>query len=185
MSRNLDSGLAAALPNPLIWPCFLAQITFRSEVVNAWTGIGTLAVDGVSYLGTGSLGGISAISEQTDVKADGLVLTLSGIDPTLLSESLTDIQVGAPAKVYFGLMATASTLIGAYLVFSGTVDKPQIRTSVDGLTIALALENRLVNLQRANQRRYTSADQRLYFPTDMAFNWVEILNDIALLWGSS
>lgn len=185
MSRDLDSGLAAALPNSLIWPCFLAQLTFRSETVNAWTGIGTLTSGGVDYLGTGSMGSISAISEASDVKADGLTLTLSGIDPTLLSESLTDIQVGAAAKVYFGLMATASTLIGAYLIFSGTVDKPQIRTSVDGLTISLALENRLVNLQRATQRRYTSADQRLYFPTDMAFNWVEILQDIALLWGSS
>jgi hypothetical protein len=185
MSRNLDSFLAAALPDSLIWPCFLVQLTFRSETVNAWTGIGTLVADGISYLGTGSLGTISAISEASDVKADGLTLTLSGIDPALLADSLTDIQIGASAKVYFGLMASASTLIGSYLVFSGTIDKPQIRTSVESLTISLALENRLVNLSRANQRRYTSADQRIYFPTDMAFNWVEILNDIALLWGSS
>ena len=50
------------------------------------------------------------------------------------------------------------------------------------MTIALKLENRLVNLQRANMRRYTAADQNLYYPGDTAFNWVEILNDQALKW---
>jgi len=105
---------------------------------------------------------------------------------TLLQEALGDIWVGAPVKIWFGLMNVgAATLLGVpYLIFSGTVDKPSIHVGLDTLSITLALENRLVNLQRANQRRYTAADQKLFYPTDMAFNWVESLNDIALRWGS-
>ncbi len=32
-------------------------------------------------------------------------------------------------------------------------------------------------------RRYTTSDQMYYYPDDSGFNWVETLNDIALLWG--
>ena len=52
------------------------------------------------------------------------------------------------------------------------------------MEIQLALENRMIQLQRPNVLRYTSADQRLRFPTDTAFGWVEQLNDLALIWGS-
>ncbi|MGA8109355.1 MAG: hypothetical protein WB974_07955, partial [Acidobacteriaceae bacterium] len=70
-----------------------------------------------------------------------------------------------------------------YLIFSGTVDKPTVEISGKTMSITLALENKLVNLQRACQRRYTAADQHLAYPDDIGFNWVEILNDIALRWG--
>jgi hypothetical protein len=80
-------------------------------------------------------------------------------------------------------MSGGSLLGTPYLIFSGTVDKPSVKVSAKTSTITLALENRLVNLQRANQRRYTAADQHLSYPTDMAFSWVETLNDIALRWG--
>lgn len=103
---------------------------------------------------------------------------------TMLQEALGDVRLGAPAKIWFGLMNNGALLGVPYLVFSGLVDKPSVHIGLDTLSITLALENRLVNLQRANQRRYTSADQKLYYPDDMAFNWVESLNDIALRWGN-
>jgi hypothetical protein len=103
---------------------------------------------------------------------------------SLLQEALRDVRMGAPAKIWFGLMANGALIGTPYLTFSGTVDKPNVQMDEKTASITLALENRLVNLQRANQRRYTAADQKLAYPTDMAFNWVESLNDIALRWGS-
>jgi hypothetical protein len=102
---------------------------------------------------------------------------------SLIYEALGDIRPGAPAKIWYGLMSAGSFLGTPYLIFSGQVDKPTLKTGVETSSITVALENRLVNLQRPNARRYTAADQRLYFPTDSAFNFVEILNDMALVWG--
>lgn len=102
---------------------------------------------------------------------------------SLLQEALTDIRLGAPAFIYFGLMSGGALISAPFLLFYGSVDKPTIRTGAGTITISLALENRLVNLQRASQRRYTAADQHLNYPDDIGFNWVEILNDIALFWG--
>jgi len=70
------------------------------------------------------------------------------------------------------------------LVFSGAVDKPSFQISGETVSITLALENKLVDLARPSNRRYTSADQRIDHPTDIGFGWVEQLNDTATLWGS-
>lgn len=374
MPRNLDPTLAAALPDGVISPAFLAKITFKSGVENVWSGVGDLVFDGDTYQGVGMLGQVGAITEGASVQADGTSVTLSGIglsqvpvpaypvtppappfaapsgqswawafpssasagpftpglpngsatatkesayltmtssaplgnwgwyafwdgfelpqeipagativgfypvitavatgigalaqggsadgmtiaslgQPTfpatnlfpsggafasgtyyganqpgcitsigvrlfqtlfsssffqdltisfvgaavlytttpqssasLAYEAMNDVRMGAPAKIWFGLMQNGAFLGTPYLVFSGTVDEPSVDIGVDTSSISLALENRLVNLQRPTMRRYTAADQHLAYPTDMAMNWVEEENDSAWIWGSS
>jgi len=183
MSRDISSPMLASLQSNLIRPAFLADIQFRSMTSHVWTGPCPITWNGHTYSGIGSLGKISAVSEGSSVQAEGMSVTLSGIDPTLLSESMTDIQLGAPATVWFALFDQNLNVLGTpYPLFVGQVDQPQLDIGLEELAITLKLENRMVNLQRANMRRLTSADQNLYYPGDTAFNWVEILNDQALLW---
>lgn len=185
MSRDISSPMLSSLTSNLIRPGFLVDIGFRSVTEHVWTGSGSIVWNGNTYKGVGSLGKIGAISEGSSVSADGTTISLSGIDPALLSESMTDIQLGAPATVWFALFDQNLNILGTpYPLFVGTVDQPQLDIGLEDLTIALKLENKLVNLQRANMRRYTAADQNLYYPGDTAFNWVEILNDQALLWAA-
>lgn len=128
---------------------------------------------------------MGGISEGVEVQANGTSVSLSGIDAGLYADSMTDIQVGAPAFLWFALLTPTGTIVGSpYKIFGGYVDKPTTTTGVDTITITLALENKLTNLQRPNARRYTSADQRRFYPDDTAFSWVEVLNDLSLRWGS-
>ena len=183
--RNLDPSLAAALSNSVIIPAILVMLTFKSGTRYMWSGSGNLIYNGQTYLGVGALGTVESISEGIDVRADGTSIKLSGIDPTIQAECLTDIQLGAPAKIWFALLANGLNIIGIpYLLFNGTVDQPVVTVSPSEVSIQLRLENNLINLQRASNRRYTSADQRIEHPNDCAFGWVELMNDIALLWGT-
>ncbi len=183
-TRNLDPSMSKALSAGLIMPVILVMLTFKSKTQYVWSGTGTLVFDSQPYLGIGSLGSIAAISEGTTVNADGTTVTLSGIDPSLLAESLTDIRLGAPAKIWFALMTNGALIGSPYLVFSGLVDQPVVQTGVETITISLKLENRLVDLARASMKRFTSADQQLKYPDDTGFNFVEITSDIALKWGN-
>lgn len=187
--RTIDSGLMEAMSSGLLIPAWFAQLGFRSSTQHVWSGLGSLLVadDGQTYLGVGSLASVGAITEGVDVNAAGTTVTLSGIDPTILNECLTDIKSGATAKIWSGAFTTdgTMTLIARYLHFSGVVDKPQVSyPSADTVSITLALESRLLDLSRASQRRYTAADQNVTYPTDIAFNWVEILQDAAWRWGN-
>jgi len=184
MSRALDPALAAALASGLIQPFFLAQLTFKSQTDYVWPGTGNLVWNSQTYIGVGSLAKIGVIQEGTDVQAYGTTVTLSGIDPVLLGECMNDIQPGAPAKLWFGCLSQGVIVGAPYLLFSGTMDLPTVSVGVDTISITLALETRMLDLSRATNRRYTSADQRLKYPTDIGFSWVEQLNDLALRWGS-
>jgi hypothetical protein len=177
--------MLAALPASQVSLAVLGILTFKSEPVYVWTGVGPLLYNGNTYLGLGSLGEIGAITEGTDVQAYGTVVSLSGIDPTLLSESMTDIQLGAPATLMLALFdQAAGTVIGTpQTIFQGVVDKPTITPGTKAIKISLALETRLANLQRPSMRRYSSADQNLYYPNDIFFHWVEEQIDIAVKFG--
>jgi hypothetical protein len=162
----------------------MMMLTFRSATKYIWSGPGDLVWDAQTFTGVGSLGSIGTITEGTEINADGTTVTLSGIDPVLLAECLTDIQPGAPASIWLGFVTPARVLIGTpYLQFNGCVDVPTVVPGTDTISITLSLESRLLDMGRASCRRYTSADQRLYYPTDSAFGWVEMLNDVALIWG--
>lgn len=187
MPRNLSAPMISgpgSITSNAIRPALLAEIHFKSQLCYIWSGVGNLVYAGNTYLGVGSFGRISRVSAGVDLAAGGVVVSLSGIDANLLSESMTDIQLGAPATVSFALLDSAGAILGApYPMFVGLVDKPTITPGLKEITISLALETRFTNLQRANARRYTAGDQGRYYPDDSAFQWVEQLNDQALKWG--
>jgi hypothetical protein len=183
MPRSLDSSMLGGLLSNAISPCFLVDLTFTSGAAHVWSGVGNLTYSGNTYTGVGSLGSIGDVIEGSTVRAEGTTVTLSGIDNTLLTECLSDIQIGAAATIWFGLLSGGAILGTPYPLYVGTVDKPSITVGPDSLSITLNLETRLAQLQRPTSRRYTSADQRYYYPDDIAFQWVEVLNDMALVWG--
>jgi hypothetical protein len=167
MSRQLDPTMQLALASGVITPFFAAQLTLKSSTQYVWTGVGDLLWNSQMFAGVGSLAKIGTVQEGTDVQAYGTTVTLSGIDPVLLNDSMTDMQPGAPVNLWFGLLANGVIVGAPYLIFSGTMDQPTVSIGGETLTISLALENRMLDLSRASNRRYTSADQRLYYPTDI------------------
>ncbi|HEV2324565.1 MAG TPA: hypothetical protein VGS10_11500 [Terracidiphilus sp.] len=180
--RNLPTPMIAQITSNEVMPVVLADLAFKSGTVYVWSGLGSVVCNGHTYVGVGSLGQVGDIKEGVQVKADGTSVSLSGIDPTILNDCLDDIQLGAPATLWLGILSNG-VITATYPMYVGTVDKPSLPISPDTLTISLAIENKMLNLQRPTMRRYTSSDQNYYFPSDTGFHWVEIDNDLALIWG--
>ncbi|MGF7180381.1 hypothetical protein [Tunturiibacter psychrotolerans] len=184
MSRALDPAMEAALAAGVIQPFFMAILSFKSSIQYVWTGYGNLVWNSQTYLGVGSFASVGTIAESTEIEATGISLTLSGIDPVLEGDSQNDMVPGAQANLYFGLLANGAIIGSPYMVFGGAMDKATIDMGPDTMSITIDIESRMIDFTRASNRRYTSADQRLYFPTDTAFDQVPALNDQALIWGS-
>jgi hypothetical protein len=184
MARDLDVTYAAGLAAGTIMPIRLVMLTFKTATKYVWSGVGSLVWNGNTFVGVGSLGQVGTIIESTGVEANGTTVSLSGIDPSLLAECLSDIQLGAPARIWRGLWKDGAIYGTPYQVFRGYVDKPAFDISAETLAISLSLESRIVNLSRASYRRYTAADQHLQYPADKGFNWIEEIQDIALKTGT-
>lgn len=153
-----------------------------------WSGIGTLVVNGTSYLGVGSLGGVSTMAEGIGVEAKGITLTLSGIDPAWLSMSMTEINLASRAKVWLAFLNPAATSTSTLVidspirVFTGIMDGPQIDMDTKSATIAIDVESKMVDLNRSRGGRLTDQDQQVRYPGDNSLQYCSYNQDACLIW---
>lgn len=184
MPRDLDTPTQGQVTSLAVTVGFLLQITFNTGVYYLCTLPNNLSWNNQTWVGTGSFGSVGQIAEGSNIQAYGTTVTLSGIDPTLLADSLNDIQIGAPALLYLAFFNSSNSLVtNPTCVFSGLVDKPSIQCGSDTVSIGINLESPMIRLQRGSFRRYTAADQHINNPGDTGFNWVPSLNFLALRWG--
>jgi hypothetical protein len=192
MPRQLDAGTSAALGAKIVQPIFLVDLPINGEVLHVWSGVGNFAWNGNTYTGVGDLGQVTPAQEGSEVEAQGASLMLSGVNAADVNDALNDLALGGAATIWLGIVNDAGALVGAPVaIFAGLVDAPSVQigaeNSDDGepgrAAITVPLESRLAVLGSGQQRRYTRADQQLYFPTDTSMNYVEPLNDQALRWG--
>ena len=79
----------------------------------------------------------------------------------------------ADASIFLGVFDTSKAVISdVYTLFKGKMDIMKIDEGPETATIALNLENRLIVLDRAKERRYTHEDQQLSFAGDLGFEFI-------------
>lgn len=182
--RAIDVATLAAMTLPNVRMALLAELHFTSGVTYAWTGAGQFSYGGNTYYGLGTLASVSPIQESSDVRSDGIVLGLSGIDPTMISEVLTEVQQGLPCILSVGFFDDNTNLIGTPVIaFSGFMDQPQISEGTDTCTVTIACENRMAQLQMPRERRYTDQEQRRDYPNDAGFMYVNAIQNWNSTWG--
>ena len=118
------------------------------------------------------------------MQADGIVISLEGIDSTMISEALGEIQQGLPCLLSMAFFDANQALIGSpVLCFAGRVDEPTIDEGVDTCTISIAVENKMALLNQQHERRYTDQEQRRDYPNDCGFMYVNQIQNWNSTWG--
>ena len=80
MIRTLSTGIVSELTQTMVRPILLVDMAFTDTTYHFWTGVGSLAYNGNSYVGTAGLGKIENIGETSTLEAQGVTITLEGID---------------------------------------------------------------------------------------------------------
>ena len=183
MSRELTAGMQTEIARQLTRPAIFYEGEFATGTVRLWSGVGSIAWNGQTWLGAGQLAGVSLIEENADVRAVGVKVSLSGVSATLVSLALAEARQGKRASLWLAMLDEAGAVLAdPYLVFNGLLDVPTITETGDGATIELSYENRLISLRTPNIRRYTDEDQKVNYPDDTGFAFVAGLQDVAINW---
>ena len=184
MTRSLTTAFKNETLASEITPIALVDLDFSGGHVRVWTGQGDLTWDGKTWTGTGTLLNIDAIQESTDIAAHGVSLQLNGVPSELLSTVLTEHYQGRAAVIYLAALNSSQAVIAdPFILWSGRMDVMQIQDAAETATITLNAENRLIDLERQRERRYTDLDQKNFFSSDRGlehvaaqldreFNWV-------------
>ena len=181
---DATSAFVAALDASVLRPAIFVSMAFANETLHLWSGTGTVTWNGISWSGVGTLGSIASVEEGSTVQARGTVLTLSGIDPQLLGDSLSDLQQGLPVTVWLALFdSTPAIIANPVIVFQGRMDQPTITMDGTTATIQINCESRLIDMNVPAERRYTNEDQQRDYPNDRGFEFVNAIQEMTLYWG--
>lgn len=184
MARSLTAGTLAQLSQGKVAVALFVEVDFADATSYLWSGLGPIAWNAHTWLGVGKFGKVSDVTERTGVQADGITLTLSGVPQDMLDEALLQCRQGRPVKVWFGFLDAAGAVIAdPYQTFAGRMDVPIIDEGAETATVSITVENRLIDLQRSRERRYTDDDQKIDYPTDRGFEYVASLQEQNLVWG--
>lgn len=183
MTRTVPAALLSALSGDEIEVFYAVDLAFDSGNMRLWTGYGDKTINSQTYTSTGNLLTIDGLEEASDLSARGTTLTLSGLDSTIVTYALTEEYQGRLVTIYWGVGSETVE------VFSGYMDKMTIQDAGDNATISLSVESRLITLERANVRRYTSESHagvrtaKGLTGADTFFDWVTKLQDKQIVWG--
>lgn len=184
MPLPLTSGMITAVMAGQMKVAILLQAQFASGPLFVWTGIGTLAWNSQSWIGIGTLGGISPIADGTTVEAKGISLTFSVYDATLLSDVMSEFQPNTPVIVYLACFDSSNTLIAdPFPTYVGRMDQPKIQVDGQTGTIVINSESKMITMNNTRTRRYTDADQQIRHPGDGAFRFVNAIQNRIDYWG--
>ncbi len=185
MTRTIISSILNKFDDAEVSPFYAVDLLFDTTPIYIWTGFGDITIDGTqTYSGIGEVLSISEVQESQDISAKGINLTLSGIPSSLLTYALNTPYQGRLCNVKFGFIDWSSPAAqNAMLVFTGYMDTMVIDEGPETSTIVTSVESRLIDLERPRNRRYTTQNQKQRHSGDLAFDFVESLQNQRLQWG--
>lgn len=187
MARDLTAAYQNAITADVVAPALLLSMEFDEGTVNAWTGFGDLTWDSKTFSGVGDFGSLSDVDETSNIQANGVTFTLSGIPSSLISVALTYEYQGRPVRCWLAALniTTGAIIADPYQLFAGRMDVMTINEGAESATITLTAESVLIDLQRPRNRRYTHEDQIAEFAGDLFFEYVAGLVEKNITWGTN
>jgi len=182
--QGIDTAISNRLGADEQTMFFAVKAEFDTDDIRVWSGNDDITVNSETYTGAGTLLSISGVEEDLELKSSGLTIALSGMDATVLDYALTENYQNRPISLFLGfLMGGSNESAGELTLFKGRMTSLTINDTPDGATITIDCENRLVDLDRPSNLRYTLESQQFIHNGDTGFNRVQQLADKQIAWG--
>lgn len=177
--------MLAAITAPGFQPAIFVSIQFSGGTVYVWSGYGSITWNMQTWTGLGRLLSIGQIEDGSTIEARGITLTFSGLDATLLTDALADVQLGLPVTVWLAAMSGGAPISSPVILWSGSVDQPEITVSGDTCELTINCENLLVSLNVPVDRRNDLQDEIMDWPGDLGFAFKDQNIETTIFFGTS
>ena len=100
--QGLDSSIINRLGADEQALFFAVKAEFDTDDILVWSGTDDLVIGSDTYTGAGSLLNISNSEDNLELKSNGLVISLSGMDTTVVTYALTENYQNRPITLFLG-----------------------------------------------------------------------------------
>ena len=184
--QGLDSSIVNRLGADEQALFFAVKAEFDTDDILVWSGMDDLVIGSDTYTGAGTLLSVSNSEDNLELKSNGLVVALSGMDTTVVNYALTENYQNRPITIFMGyVMGGTNEVSGTLTLFKGRMTSLVINDTPEGSTVTIDAENRLVDLDRPSNLRYTKESQNFLHSGDTGFNRVASLQDKQINWGKT
>jgi len=190
--KTVDATVQASLDSGNLSGVVLAKLDFNPIVryTNAYQNIYWDEAGGgeLEYVGLGNLASMSVLNETTELGAQTVQLTLSGIPNSSITSIFSNDYIGKPLQVWYATLNKDTYAVeggqnGPILLFAGRMDFGNIEFGKTA-TITVNATSRLADWERPRGGRFNHAYQiRHVDSTDSGFRYVQGLQDKPIQWG--
>lgn len=183
--RTLSAPAKAALAGQSVPMVLLVDLLFSSPDYLA-TGGWDITWNGNTYLGTGVLMSIDAVTEATG-DPRGIRITFSGVPSDMLALGLADTTIvqGKTVNLWVCVLDPVTYQpLDASLEWSGTVDTMTVDDGAMGeqATVQLTAEHMGIDLLRNSPARWTDVDQQRLYPGDKGLQFIASTAAAQIVW---
>ncbi len=159
---------------------YFVELHFNSGIVRVCNANMTFSWGGFSWIGLGTLGGISPIDMSAGVAAKSLILTLDVAQISTLALAIGAVEDyrGRDAYIYYCPLNEQFQLIDTpEICWTGIMDTMTTTVDAGGSAgqIALKCETSAYALKRRPVLRLNAAQQKQRYPTDTGFDYLNNL----------
>lgn len=183
MSRNIDSGTAAALLQSHVTMLVMVELYLDAGTQYLASTPHDVIWNGNTYVAAQGIGTIEPTTE-TDTEARGLTFTLSAVGAANLAGAFEDVQ-GRQVIVRLGIVDTLTnppTLRVDPNVWQGALDVTTIDDTPGAPLIRVTAEHAMLAWQQPSGRLFSDAGQREVDPTDDFFEYAAEMAEATLKW---
>ena len=157
----------------------------ETDKIRVHSGLGSFVIDSETYIGVGDLGSIDSITQDGSTSPNGIRLTISGLDTSLISDVLLDGYQGREVKIMLCVFIGEDyTNLHSHTIYKGLLDTMEIQYG-ETATITVNVENALIAWFRSNTTRWNQATHHRVDSgnsSDTFFNMVEITSGKEIIW---
>lgn len=185
MSRSLAAATQTHVEGTHVHPVIMCRIDFTPTSIYVHTGLGTIGFESNSYLGVGTLGGLSGLAETENLVPSPITLSLSGIDSNIFGESLDASNYGDRVFLHIAYRNDDGTVIGTpWNFYKGRIEYSSANRGREGNIVSMVVQHVLAILSKKIATRYTDESQQKKFPGDLGFQFIEQNIGLQLQWGA-
>lgn len=192
MSKIIDSSVLTSINSGNFSGVLLAKLHFN-PVYRYSTAFQSIYWDEsgggeVEYVGAGNLSTLSVLTETSELSAQTIQLSLSGIPAQHITDIFSNDYIGQPVYIWYATLDPETYAVeggqnGPVLIFAGRMDFGVIEFG-NTATVTVNATSRLADWERARGGRFNHTYQTRHVDsTDLGFRWVEALQDIPISWG--
>lgn len=184
MSRWVSSANQTEAAEQSIVPVMFVDLDIVGDRLRLNDSNLTLNWGGFDWLGVSTFGGIDGVDESHDLIAQPVKLTLSGVDPQLVTDARTTQYQGRAVVIYLGLLnkQTYAFIDTPEEVWSGFMDVMTLEAGEREGKITLTCEHWL--RIAATTGRWTDEDQQGRYAGDRLFQFLHEIPTYVGKWGS-